>query len=94
MLENYYMLTKDAIVVVVTLGVFALVSFVYLKLRPTIILKPDMLHGTCPDRWMMQDGECTPLYPTQCKAFNPEMYKGQECEIARSCGTSWKGLCN
>lgn len=87
---------KDAIVVIVTIGVFALVTYTYLKLEPTIVLPRRWLGpvSPCPDRWVDEDGECRPMYETHCNSFKPDLYRGKECEIARACGTSWKGLCN
>ena len=86
---------KDIVVVVVTLSVFALFTWGYFNLaHPTIVLtKPAGPVNQCPDLWIYKDGECSPSYHTQCKPFNPDFYKGKECEIAKSCGTSWKGLC-
>lgn len=73
---------------------FALFVYVYLIIRPTIVLSPNLEHSGCPDRWLEVNGECVPQYETNCKAYNPLLYKGQECEIAQSCGTSFKGLCS
>jgi hypothetical protein len=89
-------LVKDALVIVVTLGVFALVAYVYLKLRPTVILPPPSMVATCPGRWSYDPDtrNCVPQYTTQCKAFDPEAYTPvQKCDIANACGTYWKGLC-
>lgn len=93
MFENYYPLIKDVFVITVTLGIFALFVYVYLIIRPTIVLSPDVKHSGCPDRWLEVNGECVPQYPTTCKPYNPQLYAGQECEIARACGTSFKGMC-
>jgi hypothetical protein len=71
---------------------------VYLKLNPTVYLEPGGLHGQCPDRWIYRPdgggGQCWPLYETTCAPFDPSLYQGTLCDIAKSCGTSWKGLCN
>lgn len=115
--------TTDFLVVVVTLGLFALVTFVYLKLRPTILLDNTEFYGQCPDRWIFREdthasgsddgsppnkpgtrqgtstlstqvaGKCWPTYQTTCQPFDPSMYKATRCDIAKSCGTTWHGLC-
>lgn len=88
------MILKDTLVIVVTLGVFALFTYIYLvKLQPTIVMKHVESENPCPDRWSFDGSNCNPNYETQCNPFDPLNYKGHECEIARSCGTSWKGLC-
>lgn len=87
---------KDAVVVVTTVAVFALATFVYLKLRPTVVLPPESVISKCPARWLYNTdtGECVPQYATQCMAFDPDKQSdAQKCDIARSCGTHWKGLC-
>jgi hypothetical protein len=88
----------DVLLILLTIGIFALVVYVYLKLKPTILLEPGHLHGQCPDRWIFRPddnaGKCWPLYETSCAAFDPALYKGTLCDIAKSCGTTWKGLCN
>jgi hypothetical protein len=87
----------DVLLILLTIGIFALVVYVYLKLKPTVFLE-HRLHGQCPDRWIYRPddngGKCWPLYDTSCAAFDPALYKGTLCDIAKSCGTTWKGLCN
>jgi hypothetical protein len=85
---------KDMIVIVVTIGIFALFVYLYLIIRPTIVLSREKSFSGCPDRWLEVNGECVPQYETQCKPYNPLLFQGQECEIARACGTSFKGMCN
>jgi hypothetical protein len=88
--------TKDLVVVVTTIGVFALVCWLYLKYQPVIVLSNTDMLTTCPTRWIyrVESRECAPLYPTKCMPFNPDSYSPREkCDIAKSCGTSWKGLC-
>ena len=87
----------DILVILVTLGLFALVTFVYLKLKPTIFLSNSDFVGQCPDRWIYREddgGKCYPTYQTTCSPFDPDLYTRDRCSIAKSCGTSWKGLCN
>jgi len=91
----------DTLIILLTIGIFALVVYIYLKLKPTVFLEP-RLHGQCPDRWIFRPddrsggsgGKCWPLYETSCAAFDPALYQGTLCDIAKSCGTTWKGLCN
>jgi hypothetical protein len=92
---------KDLVVVIASLTVLTIVSYFYLKLIPIVVVRPGYDGGAdrgfrpkCPDRWIENDGVCTPGYKTKCQPFKPELYKGKECEIARECGTTWKGLCN
>jgi hypothetical protein len=86
---------RDFIVIGVTLGTFAVFTYFYLKvLQPTIVYEvKGGPAGDCPDLWIYEHGECKPTYETTCKPFDPVMQKGKECDIARACGTSWKGLC-
>lgn len=94
LVANNYPLMKDIFVIMITLGIFALFVYVYLVIRPTIVLSSEGQLSGCPDRWLEVDGECVPQYETNCKPYKPLLYQGQECEIARACGTSFKGLCN
>jgi len=88
-------LSVSVLVIVVTLGLLALVTYVYLKLKPTVLLPNSELVGKCPDRWILRDdGKCHPTYQTTCSAFDPELYKDTRCQIAKSCGTTWGGVCN
>ena len=123
-------LSVDFLVVVVTLGVLALITFIYLKLKPTILLPNTEFYGQCPDRWIFREdnyaggnevggnstplpnrnpnpslpglptlfstqviGKCWPTYQTTCQPFDPSLYTATRCEIAKSCGTTWTGLC-
>jgi len=87
---------KDAVIVVSTLAVLALIVWAYMRLRPSVVLPHGGIVAQCPARWSRdgETGECVPQYPTQCKSFNPDTYTdAQKCDIAQSCGTYWKGLC-
>jgi len=86
----------DFMTVIVTLGLFSLVTFIYLKLKPTIYIAAGDFKNQCPDRWIFreEEGMCFPTYQTTCSAFNPAQHKGNLCGIAKSCGTTWKGLCD
>jgi hypothetical protein len=85
---------KDMFVILVTLGVFSLFAYMYLiKYQPIVYMKRIKKLNPCPDLWTFDGENCNPTYDTQCNPFNPKNYEGHECEIAKSCGTSWKGLC-
>lgn len=87
-------LMKDLFVIGITLGVFSLFAYIYLeKLQPVIVVKRNVKLNPCPDLWIFDGENCNPSYETQCNPFNPKNYEGHECEIAKSCGTGWKGLC-
>jgi len=123
-------LSVDFLVVVVTLGLLALITFIYLKLKPTILLPNTEFYGQCPDRWIFREdnyaggnevggnstplpnrnpnpslpglptffstqvvGKCWPTYQTTCQPFDPSLYTATRCDIAKSCGTTWTGLC-
>jgi hypothetical protein len=87
-------LFKDFFVILVTTGVFALFAYIYLdKLQPVIYVKRLKKLNPCPDLWTFDGENCNPTYTTQCNPFNPKNYEGHECEIAKSCGTGWKGFC-
>ena len=87
---------KDMVVILVTLGTFAAVTAVYLKYRPAVILEQTLGYNQCPDQWVFrgEDSMCHPLYRTTCAPFNPELQRGNQCDIAKRCMTTWKGLCD
>ena len=99
-------LPMDILIVLMTLGIFALVTFVYLKLKPTVFLPNSEFAGQCPDRWIYREevhagsdmtavqGKCYPTYQTTGAPFDPALYTHNRCEIAKSCGTTWVGVCN
>jgi hypothetical protein len=87
----------DLTTVVTTLGVFALICYIYLALKPTVVIPPPGTVSKCPSRWIYNEGtsECEPLYSTKCNAFNPDSVSNtQKCDIVKACGTYWKGLCD
>jgi hypothetical protein len=87
-------LFKDLFIILITTGVFALFAYIYLdKLQPVIYVKRTKKLNPCPDLWTFDGENCNPTYETQCHPFNPKNYDGHECEIAKSCGTGWKGFC-
>ena len=95
-LNSWQPFFKDMIVILVTLGTFAAVTAVYLKFRPAVLLEQTLGHNQCPDQWVFRDEDfmCHPLYRTPCAPFNPELQRGNQCDIAKRCMTTWKGLCD
>ena len=90
--------TKDFVIILTTTCVFAIIVYIYLDLlKPTVILKKKGCSSVCPTRWIYDEktGFCNPVYPTSCKPFDPKTYHSvsEKCDIAKACGTSWKGLC-
>lgn len=53
----------------------------------------------CPDMWNYDSTKqmCVPAYETHCLPFNPNSNTlttmTSKCNLARSCGTSWSGMC-
>lgn len=53
----------------------------------------------CPDMWTYNSTKqmCEPNYDTHCLPFNPATNTlttmTAKCNLARSCGTSWSGMC-
>ncbi len=87
---------RDMVVIFATISVFALITFIYFKLDPIVVIPAESVISDCPTRWYFDTDakECKPTYSTKCKGFNPNQYSAKEkCDIAKSCGTSWKGLC-
>ncbi len=75
----------------------AILSLYYFVLKPTIVV-PASIAGQCPDGWYYDETQtlCTPGYTTTCKAYDPAtnpMNITQMCEFAKSCATSWTGVC-
>ena len=51
----------------------------------------------CPDRWSFNTTTkmCEPSYKTHCLPFTPTLTTAAaKCNLARSCGTDWSGVCN
>ena len=50
---------------------------------------------TCPDRWSYMDGLCKPMYKTSCMPFDPSKITSiiAGCNLARTCGSDWPGMC-
>jgi hypothetical protein len=95
-LDSWQPFFKDVFVILVTLGVFAAITAGYFALKPTVMVEQKLGHNQCPDQWVYraEDGMCHPLYQTTCTPFNPEVQRGNQCDIAKRCMTTWKGLCD
>jgi hypothetical protein len=87
---------KDVFVMLVTLGVLVAVTAGYLALKPTVVIDQTFGNNQCPDQWVYrpEDSMCHPLYSTSCAPFNPDVQRGNQCDIAKRCQTTWKGLCD
>jgi len=54
----------------------------------------------CPTRWNFNSSTtmCEPAYHTHCLPFNPSAATlntvTAKCNLARSCGTDWSGVCS
>lgn len=95
-LTDWQPFLKDFFVVLVTIGVLIGITVGYLALKPGVILEQTIGHNQCPDQWVYrtEDSKCHPLYQTSCAPFNPQVQKGNECDIVKRCSTTWKGLCD
>ena len=87
---------KDTLVMLVTIGVLVAMTAGYLALKPTVLIQQTLGYNQCPDQWVYraEDSMCHPLYNSTCQPFNPDVQKGRECDIAKRCMTTWKGLCD
>ena len=95
-LNDWQPFLQDMLIILVTLGVLAAVTVGYLALKPEVLIERTLGHNQCPDQWVFrdEDGMCHPLYNTPCNPFNPEVQRRNECDIAKRCMTTWKGLCD
>ncbi len=67
-------------------------------INPQIVISPDTTKmAPCPDGWNMVNNLCTPNYKTTCQPFDPKQSTIQsasaKCNLARTCGTTWSGMC-
>lgn len=89
---------KDVGIAIATLLV--LIGVYLYVLRPTIVMgKRTSIMQKCPDRWSFnpKNGYCEPRYETQCRPFKAGSKEvrsySQQCDLAKSCGTNWGGVC-
>ena len=86
-------LTIALVSIVGTLGIILLYHYVF---NPQIVSSPNKNTASkCPQNWIFADGLCKPSYPTNCSPFDPSKITSAAagCNIARSCGTTWDGMC-
>jgi hypothetical protein len=81
---------------------FTVIMLVVYKfvINPQVVLKIDPTKmAKCPDGWSYNivTKLCQPDSQTNCMVFDPDASSIQsaaaKCNLARSCGTSWSGLC-
>jgi hypothetical protein len=86
------------LVIVFTVAILAVMKYilgVHIEL-PASVQQMSM----CPDRWNINPltKMCEPAYSTHCLPFNPSAATlntvTAKCNLARSCGTDWSGICN
>lgn len=67
--------------------------------NPQVVLSIDTSKmAQCPDAWSLHNNLCTPNYKTECQPFDPKLSTIQsataKCNLARTCGTTWSGMCS
>jgi hypothetical protein len=81
---------------------FTLLFLVIYKflINPQVVLPADLKSmSQCPDMWTfnMKTHMCEPNYKTECLPFDPQAPTLNtvlaKCNVARSCGTTWGGVC-
>ena len=80
----------------------SLATIVVLVLAYRFIFNPQLVGvasvvnaSKCPERWTYSDGLCKPNYQTSCMPFDPAKITSavSGCNLARTCGTDWTGMC-
>jgi hypothetical protein len=68
--------------------------------KPQVVLTFDgSKMARCPDQWSYDSiqGVCKPTYTTHCLPFDPSAPAlatgSSKCNLARTCGTTWSGMC-
>jgi hypothetical protein len=71
-----------------------------LVINPQIVLTVDASKmSKCPDGWTYEIStkSCQSNTPTSCSPFDPDAPTIQsaaaKCNLARTCGTTWSGMC-
>jgi len=79
--------------------VILLIVYKYV-INPQIVLRMDPTKmAKCPDSWTYDSASnlCKPNALTSCMPFDPDASTIQsavaKCNLARSCGTTWLGMC-
>ncbi len=95
--ERMEYLNTVAWTLVFTLAMLAFYKFV---INPQVVFSLDPTKmAKCPDAWTynMATKLCEPNMPTSCYPFDPDAPTIQsavaKCNLARTCGTSWSGMC-
>ena len=82
--------------------VFTVILLVIYKyvINPQIVLRLDPTKmSKCPDSWThdVSKNLCIPNSSSKCMPFDPDTSTIQsataKCNLARSCGTTWSGMC-
>jgi hypothetical protein len=83
--------------IVFTISFLAIYKFV---INPQVVLTIDTNKmSKCPDGWNynLSTSLCEPQMKTSCYPFNPNVQTMQtpaaRCNLARTCGTTWSGMC-
>lgn len=83
-------------------AVFTVILLVIYKfvINPQIVLRLDSTKmARCPDNWKYNVATklCEPNAATSCMPFSPDESTVQsaaaKCNLARTCGTTWSGMC-
>jgi hypothetical protein len=83
-------------------ALFTVVFLVVYKfvINPQVILTLDTKKmAKCPDGWAynVATSTCDPQVKTSCYPFDPDAVAMQsapaKCNLARTCGTTWSGMC-
>ena len=90
-------LSTIALTVVFTIVLLVVYKFV---INPQVVMGIDTSKmAKCPDSWTYNaaNGVCEPNMSTECYPFDPDAPAIQsaaaKCNLARTCGTSWSGMC-
>jgi hypothetical protein len=67
-------------------------------INPQVVLTLDASKmSKCPDGWTYDGSLCRPNTQSSCMPFDPSSSTIQtssaKCNLARSCGTTWNGMC-
>jgi len=78
--------------------VFTVLLLVLYKLviNPQIVVTPiPNLMSKCPDGWSYDGSVCRPNGQSTCMPFDPDALStaSAKCNLARTCGTTWNGMC-
>lgn len=85
----------SSIVLTVVFTIFFLVIYKVL-VNPQIVLtlNPSQM-SKCPDNWTFDGSVCRPNGKSTCMPFDPDAVQtaSAKCNLARTCGTTWNGMC-